>query len=314
MSAGRPLRIGTRRSALALTQARSVAAALTALGQQAELVEITTTGDRGAGAGDKARWVKELDAALLAGEIDLAVHSAKDVPGELPDGLEIAAVPLRADPRDVLCGADSLDALPAGARIGTSSLRRRAQLLAARDDLEIVELRGNVGTRLDKLAAGECDALVLALAGLVRLDRAADAGDALDPERFVPAPGQGTLAVQARRGDVRIAPALTPLTDPGTLAALQAERALCRELGASCATPVGALATADGAGGLSVSAFVGLPDGSAWVADRLDGPACDPAGLGRIVARRLLSAGAGDLLEQAAGMVASGVPAAGGEV
>jgi len=293
------LRIGTRASALALAQAGAVARRLDC----AELVPITTAGDRSEAAlpakpvvGDKSRWVAELEQALLRGEIDLAVHSAKDVPGELPDGLEIVAVPERADPRDALCGAASLAALPAGARVGTSSLRRRAQLLAARDDLDVVELRGNVDTRLRRLADGELDALVLAMAGLERLGRAAEAGGTLDPEIAVPAPGQGTLALEGRAGDEPVRAAAAALTDPDALAALLAERALVVALGASCNTPVGAYARPADADRLELVAFVGMPDGSAWISDRLDGPVGEPVKLGRAVAERLLVAGAGELL------------------
>jgi hydroxymethylbilane synthase len=284
------MRIGTRGSALALIQARWVAERLDA---EAEIVTVTTTGDRGQAGGDKARWVSELERALLDGEIDIAVHSAKDVPTDLPDGLELVAVPVRADARDALCGAPSLDALPAGARVGTSSLRRAAQLRARREDLEIVELRGNVDTRLRKLAGGEADALVLALAGLERLGRA-DAADAVLDE-LVPAPAQGALALEAVAGRVpdRV---LGRLRDPETTACVRAERALVHDLGASCNTPVGAFAVPAGEGRLRLAAWVGLPDGSTWIADELTGPA---EGLGSEVARRLLAAGAGELLAAA---------------
>ncbi len=160
------MRIGTRGSALALAQAQWVAERL---GDGASLVTITTSGDRGASVGDKSRWVSELERALLEDEIDVAVHSAKDVPAELPEGLELVAIPTRADPRDVLCGAPGLAELAPGARVGTSSLRRAAQLRSVRSDLDVVEVRGNVDTRLRKLAAGEVEALVLARAGLERL-------------------------------------------------------------------------------------------------------------------------------------------------
>jgi hydroxymethylbilane synthase len=276
------VRIGTRGSALALAQARLVADALGG----GDIVEITTAGDRGAPGGDKSRWVAELERALLDDEIDVAVHSAKDVPGELADGLEIAAVPPRADPRDALVGAASLDELPAGARVGTSSLRRGAQLRAIRDDLEVVPLRGNVDTRLRRLAEGEWDAIVLALAGLERLGRAGE-GHPLDPEDFVPAPGQGALAVEARAG---AADGLRELDDPAAHSCLQAERALTAGLGASCHTPVGAFCD-----GRSLIAFAGRPDGSAWVRDRLEGD--DPDALGHEVAERMLAAGARELLE-----------------
>jgi len=190
------VRIGTRGSALALAQARQVADALGG----AELVPITTSGDRAAGT-DKERWVKEIDSALLRGEIDFAVHSAKDVPARLGEGLEIAATPARADPRDALCGAASLDGLRQGARVGTSSLRREALLRAHRPDLEVVALRGNVDTRLRRLQEDGLDAIVLAYAGLQRLGRTGAAGAVLDPGEIVPAAGQGTLILTARAGD-----------------------------------------------------------------------------------------------------------------
>ena len=183
------VRLGTRGSALALAQAKAVAERL----PEVDLVPITTSGDRGSQA-DKSRFVKEIEEALLAGDIDLAVHSAKDVPGELPAGLSIVGVPERADPLDALCGAASLDELPDGAAVGTASLRRRAQLLAARPDLDVRELRGNVDTRLRRLADGDFDAIVLARAGLERLGRA-DEGSPL--AELVPAPGQGCLALEA---------------------------------------------------------------------------------------------------------------------
>ena len=200
------LRLGTRGSPLALAQARAVAAAI---GGAVELITITTSGDGGAPAGDKRRWVDRIEDALLAGEVDLAVHSAKDVPGLLADGLELAGAPRRADARDCLCGAGSLSELASDARVGTSSLRRRSQLLALRPDIAVVELRGNVDTRLRKLAAGEVDAIVLACAGLERLDRTP--GSPLD--ELVPAVGQGTLAIEARVGDEAVAAALASGVD-----------------------------------------------------------------------------------------------------
>jgi len=273
------VRVGTRGSALALAQAQQVAAALGG----AEVVPITTSGDRDRAGGDKEKWVKELELALLEGEVDLAVHSAKDVPSALPEGLELVGAPARADPRDALCGAPSLDALAAGARVGTASLRRAAQLRALREDLEIVELRGNVDTRLGRLADGDVDAAVLAAAGLARLGRREAVGAVLD--ELVPAPGQGVIVVEARAGDEAARAAAQGITDAPTWAALAAERALVRALDASCDTPVGAHAR-DGV----VRSFVGLPDGSAWLRD--EAPA-DQA------AQRLLAAGARDLLRRA---------------
>jgi hydroxymethylbilane synthase len=290
------LRIATRRSALALAQARSVAEALGG----AELVEVVTAGDRGERGGDKSRWVGELERTVLEGEADLAVHSAKDVPGELAAGLAIVAVPPRADPRDALCGAASLDDLPPGARVGTSSLRRSSQLRAVRDDLEVLALRGNVDTRLRRLAAGELDALVLAMAGLERLDRAAEAGCALDPDRFVPAPGQGSLALEARADDEAVRERVGELDDPTAHACLRAERALTARLDATCHTPVGGHAMPVGDGRLRLGAYVGLPDGSAWVRDVLEGTIDADEQLGRTVGERVLAGGGRRVLEAVA--------------
>lgn len=288
------MRIGTRGSALALAQARLVADALGG----ATLVEIVTSGDRAAPVGDKSRWVKELEHALLQGEVDIAVHSAKDVPGELAPGLAIVGVPARGDPRDALCGAASVQALPPGARVGTSSLRRQAQLLAVRGDLDVVPVRGNVDTRLGKLSRGEFQAVVLARAGLQRLGRT-EASVALNAEAFVPAPGQGTLALEGREGDEAIGAAAARLTDPDALACLAAERALTAALGGSCHTPIGAYAEPLAGGQLALRAFVGLPDGSVWIRDRQEGSAGQPEALGREVGERLLAAGAAELLEAA---------------
>jgi hydroxymethylbilane synthase len=286
------LRLGTRGSALALAQARWVAERLDG---EVELVEITTSGDRGQGPGDKSRFVKEIEEALLRDEIDLAVHSAKDVPGELPEGLSIVGVPERADARDALCGAASLDELPEGAAVGTSSLRRRAQLAALRPDLEVRELRGNVDTRLRKLGEGEYDALVLAMAGLERLGRAGE-GSAIPGSELVPAAGQGCLALEARSGDERAADAAAAITDAAALTRLTAERAVVVALDATCHTPVGAHAELDGQ--LRMTAFVGTPDGSHWIRDELEADPGEPAAAGRAIADRLLAAGAGELLSR----------------
>jgi hydroxymethylbilane synthase len=285
------VRIGTRGSALALAQAGQVAQALGG----AELVPITTTGDRARGAGDKERWVKEIDEALLAGDIDLAVHSAKDVPAHLPDGLVIAATPPRADPRDALCGAASLEALPSAARVGTSSLRRTAQLHARREDIEVVELRGNVDTRLRRLAEGGFDAIVLARAGLQRLGLGDRVTGVVDAHAMVPAAGQGTLVLEARAGDDATASRLAPIADAATLRTLRTERAMVRVLQADCHTPVGAHAEAGDGSALRLRAFVGRADGSAWLRDELSGD--EPEALGAAVAERLLAAGAQEILE-----------------
>jgi hydroxymethylbilane synthase len=268
------LRIGTRGSALALAQAGWVAEAL-----GGELVVLRTSGDAGDAVGDKSRWVDTIEAALVAGEIDLAVHSAKDVPGELADGTAIAAVPPREDPSDVVIGD-----LPSGATVGTASLRRSAQLRAWRDDLQVVELRGNVDTRLRKLAEGEVQAIVLAAAGLRRLGRDEQAV-ALDGPVFVPAAGQGALALQARSDDGDTLQRVSRIASGKALACLEAERAAVRVLEADCHSSVGIHAD-----GRTVRGFVGAPDGSAWVLDEIDG--FD----GEELARRMLAAGAAELL------------------
>ena len=405
------LRLGTRGSALAVAQATAVARALETHGAQVELVTVRTSGDepprsepRRADSGDipaaigpetedKARFVKELEQALLAGEIDLAVHSAKDVPAELPDGLEIVAVPERADPRDALClaprlasaaaaaananaaadanaaaaadaeaaaaaaaaataaaaaatadadadaaaaaaaataaaaaahldanvpprhslAARALDVLPEGAVVGTASLRRRAELLALRPDLEIRELRGNVDTRLRRLAAAETDgaaadgspadgrpldAIVLAAAGLARLGRSAE-GSPLPEIALIPAAGQGCLALEARSDDDATRKLASRLTDPRAFACLSAERALVTAIGATCHTPVGAHATIVNHSFLELNAFVGTPDGRQWIRDDVRGLAETPQAVGHDAANRLVAAGAPAILATA---------------
>ena len=295
------MRIATRGSALALAQAEWVAAQLPV---QTTLVPVVTSGDRRRAVDDKREWVLELEEALLRGDADLAVHSAKDVPVALAEGLALIAAAPRADPRDVLCGASSLSALPEGARVGTASLRREAQLRARRPDLDVVELRGNVDTRLRKLADGEAQAIVLAAAGLERLGRAGEASSYLD---LVPAAGQGTLVVEARADDEAARAAVERLRDGRAEEALAAERALVAALGADCRSAVGAHAThsapygdpigpADDHGAaLHLRAWVGARDGSAWIFDELWGP--DPVALGEELGRRLLSVGARELLD-----------------
>lgn len=320
-----PLRLGTRGSALALAQATLVADAIEASGTKVEVVTIRTEGDEGArqnrpdrpsakgsappgagpsgpSGGDKARFVRDIERALLEGEIDLAVHSAKDLPTELPDGLEIAGVPAREDPRDAFVGeAGSLVEVRERARVGTSSLRRRAQLLAARPDLEVVEMRGNVDTRLRVLAEGGYGGIVLAAAGLRRLGRPEEASFAFDLATLVPAPGQGTLAIEARAGDTRAVTAAQTLTDRAALGRLACERAAVSALGASCDTPVGALARIE-SDRMVVTGFCGLPDGSEWIRDEAEGDASDPAAVGRELAGRMKAAGAVELLARAAEM------------
>jgi hydroxymethylbilane synthase len=328
------MRIGTRGSALALAQARLVKRWLGG----GEIVIVRTRGDvmyeplkepsnRHADNGakvpsgkqrrgdDKSRWVAELEQALLLDQIDLAVHSAKDIPVELTEDLELLGSPNRAAVEDALIGARSLEELPEGACVGTSSVRRAAQLRAARADLEVVSLRGNIDTRLRKLAnaviagrdgsaatgGGEpgFNAIVLAKAGLVRLEREGDIGCTLDPARFVPAPGQGALGLQARAGDEAVREAVEPIIDKDASACLKAERALAHALGASCNTPLGAHAVPAGCGCLELRAWVGLPDGSEWVGDELLGGFYDPQELGSRVAERMEAAGARELLQRA---------------
>jgi len=282
------LRLGTRGSALALAQARWIAERLPG---EVAIVELTTAGDLQRAVGDKSRWTGALERALVAGEIDLAVHSAKDVPAELAGGTRIAAVPSREDPRDVIVGAPSLDAVPDGARVGTSALRRRAQLLAVRPDLDVVELRGNVDTRLRKLADGEVDALVLAAAGLARLGRGDVVAAPLEGGVFVPAPGQGCLLVQSRSDE---APA-DAVDDAPARAALTTERDVAARLGASCQTAIGVHAAGD-----ALRAFAGLPDGSEWLLDEVE----RGDGAAERLADRMLAAGAADLLARTEAMTA----------
>lgn len=286
------MKLGTRGSALALAQAGTVAAAI----EGCELETITTSGDRGFDpSDDKERWVRELDAALVDGRVALAVHSAKDLPAKLEQGIVIAATPVRANPFDVLCGAESLADLPQGARVGTSSVRRSAQLLALRDDLQISELHGNVDTRLAALEGDEYEAIVIAMAGLERLGRADQAGSLLD--QMIPAAGQGTLAITAREGDSESIALAFALDDAATHRCLAAERALIDVLEADCHTPVGAHATTDGEA-MTLAAFVGRTDGSAWLRDELtvSGSASTPEELGREVGSRMLASGANEVL------------------
>jgi hydroxymethylbilane synthase len=288
------IRLGTRGSTLALAQARLVADALGG----AEIVEARGDDAQPAG-GDKARFVRGVERALLAGDADIGVHSAKDLPSELPDELRLSGVPAREEPLDAFVGAGAnLDEVPKGARVGTSSLRRRAQLLAVRPDLDVVELRGNVDTRLRRLADGDFDGVVLAAAGLRRLGREDEIAFAFDADVMTPAPGQGSLALETRRDDEGAAAAAAGISDATALVELTAERSAVAELDATCRTPVGVHA-ALGDGRLRVEGFVGLPDGSEWVRDTLDGDPEDPVALGRELAARLVAAGARDLLERA---------------
>jgi hydroxymethylbilane synthase len=293
-------RLGTRGSALALAQAKLVAKALGG----AEIVVIKTL-DGAAKGGYKARFVREIERALLDGEVDLGVHSAKDLPTERPEGLDIAGVLARDDPRDAFIGhVTSLGEAAAGARIGTSSLRRRSQILARRPDLDVVELHGNVDTRLERFEAGDFDGLVLAAAGLRRLSRAEEMIP-IEVEELVPAPGQGTIVIEAPHSNDMAVAAVESITDRGALGTLSAERTLVAELNATCNTPLGALATLEHGDQMHLRAFCGLPDGSEWIRDEISMDASDPEEIGRTLAARLKVAGADDLLARAEQMDAS---------
>jgi hydroxymethylbilane synthase len=287
------VRLATRSSALAVAQAEAVAAALGG----AEIVRVSNVDGE---PGDKARFVRSVEAALLQGEADLGVHSAKDVPGAMSNELAVVGVPAREDPADAFVGeAGDLAEVPEGARVGTASLRRRSQLLAARPDLEIVELRGNVDTRLRKLAEEDLHGIVLAVAGLRRLGRDGEISFRFGADEMVPAPGQGALALQARAGDSDAAGAAAGISDRGALVEFTAERAAVATLDATCETPVGICAR-HLEGTLAVAGFAGLPDGSEWVRDAVRGDAEQPAALGQALAERMIAAGAAEILERAA--------------
>jgi hydroxymethylbilane synthase len=299
------VRLGTRRSPLALAQARSVAAALTAAtGVEVTLVEITTDGDVStaplAQIGGTGVFVNALRDALHAKRIDLAVHSLKDLPTTPAGGLRVAAIPPREDARDVLCARDglTLGELPAGSKIGTGAPRRIAQLRALGLGLDVVPIRGNVDTRLARVADGALDGVVLARAGLARLARLDEATDVLDPIQMLPAPGQGALAVECREGD-DVADLLTMLDDPMTRSAVTAERSLLAALEAGCTAPVGAYAEAaegDDSLELYLRAVVVSPDGTVSIRKSATGPLTAAARLGRELAAELLDDGAGRLV------------------
>jgi hydroxymethylbilane synthase len=289
------IRLGTRGSTLALAQARSVAAAL---GADVEIVPMRTEGDRLADArlavvGGKGLFVREIEEALRRGDVDVAVHSLKDLPAELPAGLTLGAFPAREDARDVLVGRRpaTVLTLAAGARVGTSSPRRRALLLSVRPDLTVAPIRGNVDTRLRKLGAGDWDAVVLAAAGLRRLGLTPEACEALDPEVFVPAVGQGIIAVQARLDDAATLARLAPIDDAPTRACALAERAYLARLGASCNTPMAAHAHLAGST-LSMVAVVASEDGRQVLRASATAAAADAERLGRGLADTLLARGA----------------------
>ncbi|MFL6127610.1 MAG: hydroxymethylbilane synthase [Mycobacteriales bacterium] len=300
------LRVGTRGSALARSQTSTVTAAVVGeLGRKVETVEIVTHGDRSTAAltqiGGTGVFVSALRDALLAGQIDLAVHSYKDLPTAPAAGLVVAAVPVREDPRDVLVARDglTLGELPAGARIGTGSPRRAAQLRALGLGVEVVPIRGNVDTRLGKVASGELDAVVLARAGLVRLDRLAAVTELLDPLQMLPAPAQGALAVECRAADAELVAQLAALEHADSRAAVTAERSLLAALEAGCTAPVGALAeVAEGDDGpeIFLRGSVTAADGADAVRLSATGPVSEAAAVGRRLAAELIAAGADSLV------------------
>ena len=291
------IRIGSRGSQLALWQANHIADALRALGHEVSIEIIRTTGDRMqniafASVGAKGMFTREIEDALLAGTIDLAVHSLKDLPTELGEPFTLAAIPQRADPRDVLVSEryGGFDALPAGAVVGTSSLRRQAQLRARRPDLEYIEFRGNVDTRLAKLGQGKADAIILAAAGLERLQKTAVIRERFAPEVLCPAPGQGALAIECRAGDGAMHAALQPLEDRDTRMAITAERRCLAALGGGCLVPIGAYCHRDG-DELSLRAVVASADGRQMIcAERRH---TDPETLGEQAGAAVVGAGRG---------------------
>lgn len=294
------IRIGSRGSMLALWQAEHVKSLLGALGHDVSITVITTTGDRVLdkrleNVGGKGAFLKEIEEAMLAGEIDLAVHSLKDVPTALPAGLRLCAFLERADPRDAFISRDGrpLAQMPAGARIGTTSLRRQAQLRARRPDLVLVDLRGNVDTRLRRLSEGAFDAILLAMAGLTRLGRAREVTEAVSPEILLPAPGQGTIALECREADADVARTAAALNHVPSQRAVTAERTFLAALGGGCNVPLGAYAQPED-DQLWLRALVAREDGSVVLTGERRG--ADPEVLGRELADDLLGRGAGPLV------------------
>ncbi len=300
------LRIATRKSPLALWQADHVAALLRRHhpGLEVELLPMSTRGDRILDAplakiGGKGLFLKELEQRLLEGDADLAVHSMKDVPVELPEGLEIATILAREDPRDALVSRHpgGLDGLPRGAVVGTSSLRRRCQLMALRPDLTIHDLRGNVGTRLGKLEAGEYDAIVLAGAGLIRLGEAQRISAWLDTGTLLPAIGQGAIGIECRQGDQRVRELLAPLDDPDTHTRVAAERGVNERLEGGCQVPLAAHATLEG-GRLHLRALLGSPDGRCLLRAETEGAREQARELGLRAGQVLLDQGGDGILAE----------------
>jgi len=306
------LRIGSRGSQLALWQAHHIAALLRSAGHTVEIEIIKTTGDRlqevtFAQVGSKGMFTKEIEEALAAGTVDLAVHSLKDLPTELPEGFALAATPKRVDPRDVLVAAkfEKLANLPQGARVGTSSQRRRAQLKALRPDIEAVEFRGNVDTRLRKLGEGQVDAILLAAAGLDRLEKTEWVRERLEPAQFCPAAGQGSLGIESRLGDEATIAALAFLDDAATRFAVTAERAALAALGGGCQVPIGVHCRPVDVNTDEIFGVVAAPDSGETIRvyhTAVRGTITAEA-LGQLAAQMLLDAGAGPLLAAVGGAV-----------
>ena len=317
----KPLRIGTRGSSLALWQANHIAGLLAERhGIETELVRIRTAGDRlqsasvaqvnaaiGSESSSKGIFIKELEEALLAGAIDLAVHSMKDVPTEIPAGLAFAAITRREDPRDCLISREgaTLETLAAGATVGTSSLRRQAQLRHHRPDIQALDLRGNVDTRLQKLDAGKFDAVVLAVAGVNRLGLSGRITQILNEDVMLPAVGQGALGIETRANDAETSRVAVSLDDAETRACITAERALLHELQGGCQVPLGASAHLV-AGEIRIEAAVFSADGAEFVRRDARGAQADPAAVGKLLGKILLEAGAGRILRLAGRTVAQG--------
>ena len=307
----RPLRLGSRKSPMAIVQSELVAALITErTGRPVEIVGVTTLGDVSRAQltqiGGTGVFVSALREALLGGEVDLAVHSLKDLPAGAAPGIALAAVPPRDDPRDALVARDGakLADLPAGARIGTGSPRRAAQLLALRGDLQTVPIRGNAGTRLRQVTDGELDGVVLACAGLARIGYTAAITQVFEPDEMLPAPGQGALAVECRDDDPELAGLLAAVNDEASMAAAVAERSLLEALAAGCSAPVGGYAA--GTGQLLMRAAVLSPDGTRALRAHGSAPAADARRLGQDLAAELLRRGAADFISGPNGPTSSG--------
>jgi hydroxymethylbilane synthase len=308
--------IGTRGSKLALWQSEYVKARLEEIcGLPVCLKVIKTTGDKIldvplAKVGGKGLFTKEIEVELIAGTVDLAVHSMKDVPTELPDGLMIGAMPQRVDPRDVLVSGPRYDlvSLPHGGRLGTSSLRRRSQVLALRDDLEIVDVRGNLDTRMRKAEDGEVEAVILAAAGITRMGWADRITHYIDPADMCPAVGQGAIGIEVRTDDEFMSHACERIADLDTMACVTAERVVMRKLEGGCQVPIGAYCRFEN-GALVMDAVVGSVDGRRIVRYHLEGTPAEPELLGSAMVDRLLDLGAGEILDEIRGAEGDGVSA-----